>query len=1178
MAIDTAAGAVSVGRRSSRSVWGQARVVAILSVTGSAGLTRVLDALAQQTRMPDAVVAVLDAALPAVEAREAAELLTSRSIPIAETPAGDRVSRGGLRDQVAAALRFDRPEEADEATSEPSASGRPGGELDGAADARGQWLWLVRSDAAPAPHALQRLLAAVETAPSVAVAGCKQVEWDDDQRLRDVGVTTSRWGAVITGLDRGELDQGQHDLRSDVLAVRTAGMLVRRDVWTDLGGPDRALVGARDDLEFCRRVHLRGHRVVVVPGAVVAAASTAPRASYRDDRRDALLLRLAWTRWWLVPVALVWTLLAGPARAVVRLVLKQPSESLDELITTSEVLTRPARWIGARRRIRSARTVPAGAVRTLGASVRLLARQRRDEITSWIRPSARWRDAPPEPGPSRLRRAVPGLLASLPALVAGLVAGRHLITGAGAVTGVHLRPMPDGIAGVWREAGPTWRPVGLGASAIADPATSLFAVLALPFGTPDRLVTVLLVAGPAVAAAVAYAVTASLTRSRPTRLITALIWSAAPPLLAAVATGRPTAVLVHLLLPVFALACWRTLTAGSPAAAAAAGALMTALIAAAPATAVPLSVLVLVAAGTAAVVFGARRLLPVVLTVLIPAVVLLPWWAAVARRPGLLLAGDAPWSAAPSSPWWHLMFLPGSPKQLFSLGGPLAERLGGAYLSQAVGQPLPPVVGDLPLIVVGAVAVAIALAVPVIVLAAAALFRRGGAGRVAVFGWLIALIGLAAALVGERILVAGSRVWSGPALSVALLGVAIAVVAVLPQVGRRMRRTGPWRRRLLSPVLVLLAVPSLTALAVFASADALAVHRSRTALLPAVAAAEGDGPGATRALVLAVDGERIRWSLSRGSVQRWGEDSADRRLAGFSGAAAQRDDAVVLPVISGLLSPAGRDQRSALAGLGVGSVALLEPLDETAERALDGAPGLVRVNAGAGRAMWRVDPAPTERASARTYRVRVIDPDGVVRAVLPTARDGVSVEADVPQGAAGRRVVLAEAADPGWQARYDGVALVAQTAGTNGWAQAFVLPAHAGRLQLGHVGPSPWTASRWVDGARWVTALLALLLALPLPRVRSRIAPPPAPRPTHPVARESTQETEIRPAPRVFDLDHPEEGELPDVLPDVMPDVMPDVADLTEVADAVDVADADVADADVSGDASTEATTEGSPV
>lgn len=1170
MAIDTAAGAVSVGRRSSRSVWGQARVVTILSVTGTAGLPRVLDALAEQTRVPDSVVAVLDGALPAVEAREAAELLTSRSIPIADTPAVDRRSRGGVRDHVAAALLVDRPDDAGAASSESVGTG-PHGELDGPADARGQWLWLLRSDAAPAPHALQRLLAAVETAPSVAVAGCKQVEWDDDQRLRDVGITTSRWGAVITGLDRGELDQGQHDLRSDVLAVRTAGMLVRRDVWTDLGGPDRALTGARDDLEFCRRVHLSGHRVVVVPSAVVAAASVAPRCGYRDDRRDALLLRLAWTRWWLLPVALLWTVLAGPARAVVRLVLKQPAESLDELIATSEVLTRPARWIGARRRIRSARTVPAEAVRTLGATVRLLARQRRDEITSWIRPSARWREAQaddrPEYRPARWRRATPGVLASLPALIAGLVAGRHLITGRGALAGAHLAPMPDGIAELWRAATQSWRPIGLGSSAIADPAASLIAVLALPFGDPDRLMLVLLVAGPAAAAAIAYAVTASVTRSRPTRLVAALTWSAAPPLLAAVATGRPTAVVVHLLLPVFALACWRALVAGSPAAAAAAGVLMTALIAAAPATATPLLVLVLMAAAGAAVRLGARRLLLVALTLLIPAVLLLPWWAAVARRPGLLLAGDSAWAAAPSSPWWHLLLLPGSPKQLFTMGGPLADRIGGAYLSQAVGQPLPPVVGDLPLTVVGAVAVAVALALPLFVLGAAALFRRGGAGPVAVLGWVVALIGLATALVGERVLVAGYRLWSGPALSLALLGLVVALVAVLPQVGLRLRRGRPWPRRLLSPVLAMLAVPALLALAVFASSDALAVHRSRTELLPAVAAAEGTGPGATRTLVLAVDGERIRWSLSRGSVQRWGDDSADRRLAGSTGTTADRDDAVVVPVISGLLSPAARDQRGALAELGVGSVALLDPLDETAERALDAAPGLVRVNAGAGRAMWRVDPAATERASARPYRVRVIDPDGVVRAVLPTATDGVSVVADVPQGTAGRRLVLAEATDPGWQARYDGVALVAQTAGQRGWAQAFVLPAHAGRLQLGHVGPSPWTSSRWVDGARLAVTVLALLLALPLPTVRGRIAPPPAPRPTHPVVRESIEATEIRPAPRVFDLDHPEEGELPDVLSDVESVTTTDVA--SDVTTDVTT--------DVTADVASDGMSEGSP-
>ena len=49
-------------------------------------------------------------------------------------------------------------------------------------------------------------------------------------------------------LDEDEIDQGQHDDREDVLAVGTAGMLVRPAVWDELGGTDPV-----------RRVHHR-HR------------------------------------------------------------------------------------------------------------------------------------------------------------------------------------------------------------------------------------------------------------------------------------------------------------------------------------------------------------------------------------------------------------------------------------------------------------------------------------------------------------------------------------------------------------------------------------------------------------------------------------------------------------------------------------------------------------------------------------------------------------------------------------------------------------------------------------------------------------------------------------------------------------------------------------------------------
>src|SRR6478736_3410386 len=96
------------------------------------------------------------------------------------------------------------------------------------------WLWLLHDDSAPAPSALAELVRAVSHARSVAVAGVKQRTWTDPERLLEVGVRTSRSGRRMTDVEPGELDQGQHDGREDVLGVGIAGALVRRDVWTDL--------------------------------------------------------------------------------------------------------------------------------------------------------------------------------------------------------------------------------------------------------------------------------------------------------------------------------------------------------------------------------------------------------------------------------------------------------------------------------------------------------------------------------------------------------------------------------------------------------------------------------------------------------------------------------------------------------------------------------------------------------------------------------------------------------------------------------------------------------------------------------------------------------------------------------------------------------------------------------
>ena len=83
-----------------------------------------------------------------------------------------------------------------------------------------------------------------------------------------------------------------------MLAVSSAGMLIRRDVWDQLGGFDPNLPLMREDIDFCWRVHAAGYDVRVITEAVlyhrelsarnirkVTAAGGQPRLL---DRRGAL--------------------------------------------------------------------------------------------------------------------------------------------------------------------------------------------------------------------------------------------------------------------------------------------------------------------------------------------------------------------------------------------------------------------------------------------------------------------------------------------------------------------------------------------------------------------------------------------------------------------------------------------------------------------------------------------------------------------------------------------------------------------------------------------------------------------------------------------------------------------------------------------------------------------------
>ncbi len=221
------------------------------------------------------------------------------------------------------------------------------------------WIWLLHDDSTPDPGALEALLAAAEERPDVAVLGPKLREWPSLRRLLELGVTISGTGRRETGLERGEYDQGQHDDVREVLAVNTAGMLVRREVLAQLGGFDEQMPIFGNDIDFGWRASAAGHTTVVVPDAVVFHAEAAHRGVrqtpltgrhiHYQERRAALytLLVNASSR------SLPWRVLRLAIGTFVRmlglLLVRQVGQALDELAALVSLYGSPRLVVRARR-------------------------------------------------------------------------------------------------------------------------------------------------------------------------------------------------------------------------------------------------------------------------------------------------------------------------------------------------------------------------------------------------------------------------------------------------------------------------------------------------------------------------------------------------------------------------------------------------------------------------------------------------------------------------------------------------------------------------------------------------------------------------------------------------------------------------------------------------------------
>ena len=1150
---------------------GATTLAVVVSPGVSPYLPRTLRGLAEQTR-PVGTVLVVDTSAPgrevgtgvpvhdAIEAAGLREVSTVRVLHIPAPRTFGAAVRAALADHEAHQAERARRRELPPPVPEP-------------------WLWLLHDDSAPELSAHGELVRAGESGLSIAVAGPKQRDWARPDILLEAGVRATSTGRRVPDVEDGELDQGQHDSREDVLAVGTAGALVRRTVWDDLGGPDPSLGPFGDGLDLSQRAWLAGHRVVLVPEAVVhharasyqglrdlssprpsAPATPDPRRSFAARRRSQLFVWLTTTPWYWVPLVVLTILALAPLRALWRLTTKEIGLVGAEMRSAAEVLVRPGAIWRARRRRRRTRTVPLRYLRPLWASWRDVARAKRNERRSLAALRAH-RVAPSElemrerATLARRRRGTLALLL-LGLTTLSLVAFGPLLT-SGALRGGALATLDSTARGLWDTASSAWVAAGLGHPGPADPLLSVLAVAMLPlapFGAGGNVLTtaVVLLAVPLAGLGAWFAAGAA-TRGVLLRAWAAAVWGLAPALLVGAGQGRLGAVIAHVALPWAALGIARAVgvnrrdvilsgladarrtaedgddhptepdarddaaervgaqspaDAEVPAGATAVPASATAM----PTTsrevrsARPTSGSIAAAAGAgialAVACAGAPVLLPAALVVLLglaPAVPRRRWLLALIAAPPVLALGPLVTAAladVPGGSWRRLVADPGVPlavdpgaSWLAALGWPLAvPGLTG------LGGPWPTVL-------------ALAGGVAVLVVAVLALLRGTARARAVRAGWLTVVVGLATALVSSRTPVAvGADLagepqvvhgWAGAGTSLALLGLLVAATAA----GDGMRhwlsaRSFGWRQvgaGLVTTAMVLGPLVTTGAwLATILQARGedpaiLAVEGREAPPVPALARELQTSPDRARTLALHVDGAAVRPEVWRHAGTQLGDTAAtvdvDALTAAGEPAGPDPAAAELVELVAQLVTGTAPEAGEQLGRLAVGVVLVPPAADAESAPArqdliarLDATAGLERVTENEAGVIWRASRSAGQPGAARSVaRARVVDSEGTVLESLPA--DDVAVDTRVPAGPEGRRVVLAERADAGWRATYNGHPLRATT---DGWRQAFELPAHTGDLVIEHE-PTWWLPWRV---AQAVGLGLTLLLAVPVRRRR----------------------------------------------------------------------------------------------
>lgn len=423
----------------------------------------------------------------------------------------------------------------------------------------------VHDDVALEPDCVERLLhSARET--EAGIVGGKGLAWDRPEVLLEVGMSADPFCYPFSGLEEGEIDQGQHDLRGEVLFVTSACMLVSRATVAKCGSWDGDYFLFTEDLDLCMRARLAGFKVVVQPEARFrhvqgllrqrrpGLTPSDIRFLTRRNRSRTLVKNASFAR--VIPLLVSFTVYAFAEMVLLTLMRRFDEVPAYPRAFWSFLVTLP-RLLRSRRAMQKRRTISDRRLRRL--MIRSLPRARiflERQLREWERDTIRF-------GTGIMSKLTPAAIARQlssfarrPATVTVgvtflvlLIAMRKTVVG-GTVAAGSLWPFPTKVHLLLSDYLAPWREVGLGTSAAPPAAFPLLWLFgAVGFGSA-RAAQLLLELGLIVAGISGLALLVGRrTRDVPARVLAITLYALAPPLRQAVETADLAALALYAGLP-----------------------------------------------------------------------------------------------------------------------------------------------------------------------------------------------------------------------------------------------------------------------------------------------------------------------------------------------------------------------------------------------------------------------------------------------------------------------------------------------------------------------------------------------------------------------------------------------------------------------------------------------------